>query len=180
MSERNLSVSAMKVVEKKGAAGVDRQTVEAFAEQHREQIDRLQSELKDESYRPLPVRRVEIPKPGRNEKRALGIPAVRDRAVQTALVHVLEPIFDHTFHERSFGFRHGRGCHDAPRCVEALLKEGHAYVVDADLKSYFDTIPKDRLLDIVKQKISDSAVLQLVKKYLDQEITSELGLKQRA
>lgn len=175
MSERNLSVSAMKVVEKKGAAGVDRQTVEVFAEQHREQIDRLQSELKDESYRPFPVRRVEIPKPGSNEKRALGIPAVRDRAVQTALVHVLEPIFDHTFHERSFGFRHGRGCHDALRCVEELLKEGHVYVVDADLKSYFDTIPKDRLLDIVKQKISDSAVLQLVKKYLDQEIMSELS-----
>ena len=87
---------------------------------------------------------------------------------------------DHTFHERSFGFRHGRGCHDALRCVEALLKEGQVYVVDADLKSYFDTIPKDRLLDIVKQKISDSAVLQLVKKYLDQEIMSELGLKQRA
>ena len=174
MSERNLSVSAMKVVDKKGAAGVDRQTVEVFTERHKEEIDRLQTELRDGSYRPLPVRRVEIPKPGSNEKRALGIPTVRDRVVQTAVVHVLEPIFDQTFHERSFGFRHGRGCHDALRCVEALLKEGYVYVVDADLKSYFDTIPKDRLLELVKQKVSDSAVLQLVKQYLDQEIMSEL------
>jgi RNA-directed DNA polymerase len=175
MSERNLSVSAMKVVDKKGAAGVDRQTVEVFAEQHKEEIDRLQTELEDGSYRPMPVRRVEIPKPGSHEKRMLGIPTVRDRVVQTALVHVLEPIFDHTFHERSFGFRRGRGCHDALRCVEALLQDGYVYVVDADLKSYFDTIPKDRLLELVKQKISDSAVLQLVKKYLDQEIMSELS-----
>jgi RNA-directed DNA polymerase len=174
MSEQNLSVSTMKVVEKRGAAGVDRQTVTVFAERHREEIIRLQTELKDESYRPLPVRRVEIPKPGSNEKRPLGIPTVRDRVVQTALVHVLEPIFDHTFHERSFGFRHGRGCHDALRCVEALLEDGYIYVVDADLKGYFDTIPKDRLLALVQQKVSDSAVLRLVKKYLDQEIMSEL------
>jgi RNA-directed DNA polymerase len=175
MSKRNLSVSAMKVVDKNGAAGVDRQTVAVFADPHKEEIERLHSQLKDESYRPLPVRRAEIPKPGSNEKRALGIPTVRDRVVQTALVHVLEPIFDHTFHERSFGFRHGRGCHDALRCVEALLTDGYVYVVDADLKSYFDTIPKDRLLELVKQKVSDSAVLQLVKKYLDQEIVSELS-----
>jgi RNA-directed DNA polymerase len=174
MSEHNLSVSTMKVVGKRGAAGVDRQTITVFADRHREEIDRLQTELKDESYRPLPVRRVEIPKPGSNEKRPLGIPTVRDRVVQTALVHVLEPIFDHTFHERSFGFRHGRGCHDALRCVEALLEDGYVYVVDADLKGYFDTIPKDRLLELVKQKVTDSAVLRLVKKYLDQEIMSEL------
>jgi RNA-directed DNA polymerase len=174
MSEHNLSVSTMKVVGKRGAAGVDRQTITVFADRHREEIDRLQTELKDESYRPLPVRRVEIPKPGSNEKRPLGIPTVRDRVVQTALVHVLEPIFNHTFHERSFGFRHGRGCHDALRCVEALLEDGYVYVVDADLKGYFDTIPKDRLLELVKQKVTDSAVLRLVKKYLDQEIMSEL------
>ena len=174
MSRRNLSISAMKVVDKKGAAGADRQTVDDFEEQQREEIDLLHEQLKDNSYRPLPVRRVEIPKPGSNEKRALGIPTVRDRVVQTALVHVLEPIFDYTFHDRSFGFRHGRGCHDALRSVETLLNEGYVYVVDADLKSYFDTIPKDRLLELVKQKVSDSALLQLIKKYLDQEIMSEL------
>jgi len=176
MDRCNLSISAMKVVEKRGAAGVDRQTVEMFWENHRENLAQLQQELKDETYRPSPVRRVEIPKPGsRTETRPLGIPTVRDRVVQTALVHVLEPIFDHTFHPRSFGFRHGRGCNDALRCVEQLLGEGYVYVVDADLKSYFDTIPKDRLLAMVKQKVSDSAVLRLVKKYLDQSIMSPMA-----
>jgi RNA-directed DNA polymerase len=94
--------------------------------------------------------------------------------VQTAVVHVLEPILDATFHERSYGFRRGRGCHDALRCVEELLDAGYVYVVDADLKSYFDTIPKDRLLELVKQKISDRRVLDLVKLFLDQGIMEEL------
>jgi RNA-directed DNA polymerase len=174
MSERNLTTSAMKVVDKQGAAGVDRQTVDEFWNNHRDNLTTLQQELKDELYRPLPVRRVEIPKPGSNEKRGLGIPSVRDRVVQTALLHVLEPIFDHTFHSRSFGFRHGVGCHDALRCVEALLTEGYVYVVDADLRSYFDTIPRDRLLALLQQKISDSAVIRLIKKYLDQQIMSEM------
>lgn len=174
MSRQNLYLSAMKVTGKKGAAGVDRQTVDEFLEQRWPELDQLQQELLDESYRPYPVRRVEIPKPGSNEKRPLGIPTVRDRVVQTALVHVLEPIFDHTFHERSFGFRHQRGCPDALRCVERLLNDGYVWVVDADLKGYFDTIPKDRLLQLVKQKVSDSAVLRLVEKYLEQEIMAEL------
>jgi RNA-directed DNA polymerase len=174
MDRENLYFSATRVVQKKGAAGVDRQTVEDFSKHKWPELDQLQQELRDESYRPCPVRRVEIPKPGSNEKRALGIPTVRDRVVQTALVHVLEPIFDHSFHPRSFGFRRGRGCHDALRCVEQLLVEGYTYVVDADLKGYFDTIPKDRLLQLVKQKVSDSAVLRLIEKYLEQEIMSEL------
>jgi RNA-directed DNA polymerase len=175
LNERNLSLSAHQVVGKQGAAGVDRQTVDEFLANHREELTRLQQELKAETYRPAPVRRVEIPKPGSQEKRPLGIPTVRDRVVQKALVHVLEPIFDHTFHARSYGFRHGRGCRDALRCVEQLLTDGYVYVVDADLKGYFDTIPKDRLLELVKQKVSDSAVIRLIKKYLDQEIMSELS-----
>ena len=135
----NLFCSARKVLGKKGAAGVDRQTVADFAEHEREELRRLHEQLRDGSYRPSPVRRTWIPKPGGSEKRPLGIPTVRDRAVQTALLHVIEPILDATFHERSFGFRHGRGCHDALRCVEELLEAGYVYVVDADLKGYFDT-----------------------------------------
>lgn len=173
-SELNLFCSAGKVLGKQGAAGVDRQTVEDFAEDQRQELGRLREALRDDSYRPAPVRRTWIPKPGSAEKRPLGIPTVRDRVVQTALVHVIEPILDATFHERSYGFRHGRGCHDALRCVEELLDAGHVYVVDADLKSYFDTIPKDRLLDVVRQKISDRRVLGLVQQYLDQEIMEEL------
>lgn len=173
-SEMNLFCSAGKVLAKKGAAGIDRQTVDNFAEHNREELQRLHEQLWGDSYRPAAVRRVWIPKPGSSEKRPLGIPNVRDRVVQTALVHVIEPILDATFHERSFGFRHGRGCHDALRRVEELLDAGYVYVVDADLKGYFDTIPKDRLLDLVKQKISDRRVLGLIQSFLNQGIMEEL------
>jgi RNA-directed DNA polymerase len=170
----NLFCSARQVLGKKGAAGVDRQTVEDFAEHDREELQRLEAQLREGSYVPAAVRRTWIPKPGSSEKRPLGIPTVRDRVVQTALVHVIEPILDATFHQRSFGFRHGRSCHDALRCVEELLAAGYVYVVDADLKSYFDTIPKDRLLKIVQQKISDRRVLGLIKQFLDQGIMEDL------
>ncbi len=173
-SELNLFDSACKVLDKKGAAGVDRQTVSDFAEQELREIQLLHEELREGRYRPSPVRRVWIPKPGSQDLRPLGIPTVRDRVVQTALVHVIEPILDHTFHERSFGFRRGRGCHDALRVVEEKLAAGYVYVVDADLKGYFDSIPKDRLLAMVNEQISDRRVLSLIKNYLDQSIMEEL------
>jgi RNA-directed DNA polymerase len=102
------------------------------------------------------------------------VPTVRDRVVQTALVHVIEPIFDHTFHARSYGFRRGRSCHQALACVEELLTAGYVYVVDADLKSYFDTIPKDRLMEMVASQVSDRRILKLIEMYLGQEIMEEL------
>ena len=157
-SELNLHSSTSKVLGKQGAAGVDGQSVEHFEAYKRDELTRLHELLREDHYRPAAVRRTWIPKPGSNEKRPLGIPTVRDRVVQTALVHVIEPILDATFHERSYGFRHGRSCHDALRRVEELLDSGYVYVVDADLKSYFDTIPKDRLLELVQQSISDSRV----------------------
>jgi RNA-directed DNA polymerase len=122
------------------------------------------------------VQRVWIPKPGSTDKRPLGIPTVRDRVVQTALLHVLEPIFDVTFAEHSYGFRHGRGCHHALERIETLLQQGYLHVVDADLKSYFDTIPKDRLLARVREKVSDSRVLRLLTMFLDQGVLD--GLKE--
>jgi RNA-directed DNA polymerase len=176
MDRRNLYSSALKVLGNDGAPGVDRQTTESFYAKRWEELGRLEHLLREDQYRPSPVRRTWIPKPGSTEKRPLGIPTVRDRVVQTALVHVIEPILDATFHERSYGFRHGRGCHQALRRVEELLDAGHVYVVDADLKGYFDTIPKDRLLDLVRRKISDSRVLALIKMYLDQGIMEELRL----
>jgi len=172
--ELNLFVSARKVIGKKGAAGVDRQSTEDFNESEVAEIRRLHEELKSGTYRPQAVRRVQIPKPGSNQTRPLGIPTVRDRVVQTAVVNVIEPIFDNEFHDRSFGFRRGRGCHDALRIVEGLLESGHVFVVDADLKSYFDTIPKDRLLALVSEKISDRRVLDLVKLFLNQSVMEEL------
>jgi RNA-directed DNA polymerase len=105
---------------------------------------------------------------------AATVPTVRDRVVQRAIVNVIEPILDHQFHERSFGFRHERGAHDALRIVEQKLQDGYVYVVDADLKGYFDTIPKDRLLTLIKEHISDSRMLQLIKLFLDQSILEEL------
>lgn len=173
-SKPNLYASARKVLKKKGSAGVDRQTVEDFAEDERQEINRLAEQLREDRYRPSAVRRTWIPKPGGSEKRPLGIPTVRDRVVQTALVHVIEPILDATFHDRSFGFRRGRSCHDALRVVEEKLDAGYVYVVDADLKGYFDTIPKDRLLDLVRSKISDRRMLGLIEKFLDQSILEEL------
>jgi RNA-directed DNA polymerase len=173
-NERNLFYSALKVLGNKGAAGVDRQTVGDFEAHLREELARLHHELREDQYRPSAVRRTWIPKPGSTEKRPLGIPSVRDRIVQTALVHVIEPILDATFHEQSYGFRRGRGCHDALRRVDELLEAGYVYVVDADLKAYFDTIPKDRLLAIVQQKISDGRVLALIKAYLEQGVLEDM------
>ena len=175
-ASKTLDFAARWVVYKAGAAGVDHQTVDDFSENDRQEIRRIQELLKTDTYLPSAVRRTWIPKPGSDEKRPLGIPTVRDRVVQTALVHVIEPIFDITFHDRSFGFRRGRGCQQALACVEQLLNEGYVYVVDADLKSYFDSIPKDRLMQLVQQSISDRRVLGLIQKYLDQEIPEELSL----
>ena len=153
--KRNLYASARKVLGKKGAAGVDHQNVEDFSEDALTELKRLHEQLRGDLYQPLAVRRTWIPKPGSNEQRPLGIPTVRDRVVQTALVHVIEPIFDHTFHKHSYGFRRGRSCHQALARVEELLAAGNVFVVDADLKSYFDTIPKDRLMEMVASKVSD-------------------------
>jgi RNA-directed DNA polymerase len=183
----NLCVASLSVLAKAGAAGVDRQTVEQFRGKFLEELRQLEDDLRTEQYRPQAVRRVWIPKPGSTEKRPLGIPTVRDRVVQTALLHVLEPIFDVTFSDHSYGFRHGRGCHHALERVEAKLAEGHVYVVDADLKSYFDTIPKDRLMARVREKVSDNGILRLLGMFLDQgvldgmqEWTPEKGTPQGA
>src|SRR5207253_8625067 len=112
---------------------------------------------------------------GSTEMRPLGIPSVRDRVVQTALRNVLEPIFERDFAEHSYGFRPGRGCKDALRRVEALLQAGYTHVVDADLKSYFDTIPHDRLLERVGAKVSDSRLLKLIDLFLNQGVMEVLS-----
>jgi len=174
-SELNLFISARKVVGKNGAAGVDRQSTEDFAEDELDEIHCLHRQLRERTYRPQPVRRVWIPKPGVAQERPLGIPTVRDRVVQTAILNVIEPIFDNDFHDRSFGFRHGRSCHDALRVVEEHLEDGKVFVVDADLQGYFDTIPKDRLMHLVREKISDSRLLALIQQFLDQSILEELS-----
>ena len=139
-----------------------------------EEVRRLSEQLRNGTYRPQAIRRHYIPKPGSQEKRPLGIPTVRDRVVQTALRMVLEPIFERDFAEHSYGFRPERGCKDALRRVDGLLKPGYTYIVDADLKSYFDTIPHDRLMTLVGQKVSDRRVLNLIEAFLKQGVLDGL------
>ena len=157
------------VARNKGAAGVDGQSVEKFAACAEAYLEELEQSLKQGTYQPLPVKRVEIPK-GPGQTRPLGIPAVKDRIVQTALKRVIEPIFENEFHDASYGFRPGRGCKDALREVDQNLKAGFTHVVDADLKSYFDSIPHDRLMSRVEERISDGRVLELIRAYLKQDV----------
>ena len=169
----NLQSAYVKVWRNGGSAGADAQTVAHFARQAEAELAGLHAQLRDGKYRPQPVRRAWIPKPGSNERRPLGIPAVRDRVVQAALRHVLEPIFETEFAEHSYGFRPGRGAKDALRRVDTLLRAGHDWVVDADLKSYFDTIPHDRLLALVKARVADGQVLALVESFLRAGVLAE-------
>jgi RNA-directed DNA polymerase len=157
-----------------GAPGSDQQSLEQFESRLDVNLTKLQEELQTGSYRPRPIRRTYIDKPGSREKRPLGIPTVRDRIVQTALKMVLEPIFEREFMPTSFGFRPGRGCKDALRRVVELMRTGHTWVIDADLKSYFETIPHERLMAEVRRRVADGRVLDLIEGFLKQQILEDL------
>ena len=169
-----LEAAWRKVERNKGAAGVDGQGVERFAAGAERYLTELHESLKNGSYRPSPVKRVDIPKGG-GQTRPLGIPTIKDRIVQTALKMAIEPIFEVQFRPGSYGFRPGRSCREALREVDRLLKEGFTHVVDADLKSYFDTIPHDKLMARVGETISDGRVLTLIESFLNQEIMSDMA-----
>ncbi len=175
-SERNLFVSYSKVAENGGAPGVDHVTVEEFGRNLESQLTKLTTELREGTYQPQLIRRTYIPKPGSSEQRPLGIPTVRDRVVQGAVRHVIEPIFEKVFATHSYGFRPGRGCKDALRRVDSLIKQGYVYVVDADLKSYFDTIPHDRLMGRLRERIADGRILERIASFLKAGILD--GLKE--
>jgi RNA-directed DNA polymerase len=172
----NLQRAFAKVKANRGAAGVDHQSVQDFERHSEANLARLSQALREGTYRPQALRRVWIPKPGRRERRPLGIPTVRDRVVQAALRHVLEPIFEKDFHMHSYGFRPGRGCKDALRRVDGLLKAGATWVVDADLQRCFDTIPHRPLLERLESKVSDGRVLALVESFLGQGVMEAMGL----
>jgi RNA-directed DNA polymerase len=157
----------------RGAAGVDHVSIERYAGDLDANLERLSESLRSGTYRPRAIRRHYIPKSGSQEMRPLGIPTIQDRVVQTALRMVLEPIFEQTFATQSYGFRPGMGCKDALRRVDELLKAGYVHVVDADLKSYFDTIPKDRLLALVAGKVADGRILKLVEAFLGQSVLED-------
>ncbi|PYX74923.1 MAG: group II intron reverse transcriptase/maturase [Acidobacteria bacterium] len=150
----------------KGAPGVDGQTFEAIESQGlREWLEGIRKDLHDKTYKPQPVRRVLIPKPGGGE-RPLGIPTIRDRVVQTAAKLVLEPIFEADLEPDAYGYRPKRSAHDAMQKVHKLIREGYTDVVDADLSKYYDTIPHTELLESVARRIVDRAVLHLIKMWL--------------
>lgn len=168
--QENLQSATQQVLRNQGGAGVDGQSCERYRRQAPERLERLQQELQNGRYNPPPVKRVWIPKLGSKELRPLGIPTVEDRVVQTAVRNVIEPIFENIFAEHSYGFRPGRGAKDALRRVDQLLKAGKTWVVDADLKGYFDTIPQDRLMAAVSEHIRDGALLELLQKMLRQGV----------
>jgi len=160
-----LSLALDRVVANGGSAGVDGMTV-AWVKANRESfLGTLRDELRSKAYRAEAVRRVYIPKAG-GKKRALGIPTVKDRTVQTALLLLLEPIFEEDFHERSFGYRPGRNAHGAIEQIKYALYDGLNEVVDADLSSYFDTIPHGCLVEHLKQRVRDGSILKLIKMWL--------------
>lgn len=168
--KENLEASYRKVHKKKGKPGIDYVTTEAFGENLEENLTKLNQQLKDGTYHPSALKRVMIPKPGSNEQRPLSIPTVRDRVVQGAVKHAIEPIFENIFAECSYGFRPGRSCKDALREVDKHLRAGYKYVIDCDIRKYFDTIPHDRLMTKVSQLISDGKVLKLLRQMLQQGI----------
>jgi RNA-directed DNA polymerase len=173
-SQKTLDIALCMVIKRKGAPGVDGQTTAVVSRNREAEVLLLERLLRQDKYEPQPVRRVWIEKLGTSEKRPLGIPTVRDRIVQTALRSVIEPIFEQSFAPHSYGFRPGRGAQQATARVEALLKEGRCWVVDADIKGYFDNIPQQQLMDLVKTKIADKRVLGLIEKFLRQGVMESM------
>lgn len=163
---QNLRAALKRVRQNAGKPGIDGMTVEELPGFLRVHWPRLREELLGGRYQPQPVRRVAIPKPGGGE-RELGIPTVLDRFIQQALLQVLQPLFDPTFSDASYGFRPGRRAHDAVRCAQAYVQEGRGIVVDIDLEKFFDRVNHDILMGRLVKRIADRRVLRLIRRYLN-------------
>jgi RNA-directed DNA polymerase len=172
----NLRAAWERVKANHGSGGVDHVTIEAFEDDLDRRLENLAEQLRAGTYKPQPVRRAYIPKPGSSERRPLGIPTVADRVVQTALRNVIEPIFERMFEPTSYGFRPKRRSHQALREVERLLRAGHVWVVDVDIQKYFDSIPPKRLMAAVAERIADGGVLSLIEAYLHQGVLEGMTL----
>jgi RNA-directed DNA polymerase len=165
VSRANMMAAYHRVTTNKGAAGIDRMTVEQLQPHLKEHWPRIREELLEGRYRPQPVRGVEIPKPG-GGMRQLGIPTVVDRLIQQAMHQVLMPLFDPGFSKASYGFRPGRNAHDAVRAARAHVAEGRRFVVDLDLEKFFDRVNHDVLMARVVRRVADKRVLRLIRRYL--------------
>ncbi|HEX8408018.1 MAG TPA: group II intron reverse transcriptase/maturase [Thermoanaerobaculia bacterium] len=169
-ADRTLGAAWRRVERNGGSGGVDGERIRDFKREAGKRLSSLSEQLRVDQYEPMAIRRVYIPKLGSQEMRPLGIPTIRDRVVQTALRSVIEPIFEHDFSDNSYGFRPGRSTKDALRRVDGLLAEGRTWVVDVDITRYFDTIPHRNLMREIEKKIADSRVLELIEKYLRQDV----------
>jgi RNA-directed DNA polymerase len=171
-AERTLQIAWQRVRSNRGAAGIDRISIERFEGQAEQYLQELHEQLKTGTFQPQAVKRVNIPKAS-GGTRPLGIPTIKDRVVQMAIKLVIEPIFEHTFRDSSHGFRPERGCKDALREVDTWLKAGYHWVVDADIKGYFDTISHELMMSKVEQHIADKRLLSLLEAYLKQDIMAD-------
>ncbi len=185
LSMKLLKESFKQVRRSNGAPGLDKQTIGDFSNNLDNELTALLTELKDKSYRPSPVKRVEIDKPD-GGKRKLGIPTVRDRIVQQAVRSILEPIFDKDFHPSSYGYRKGRGCHHAISKAQLFMRKyKREWVVDMDLSKCFDCLNHDIIINQVKEKVTDGSILNLIRLFLDSGVivsgeyeASEIGSPQ--
>ena len=165
LSKDNLNEAYKQVVRNKGASGIDEMTCEEVKDYLKVNGDKLINQILNREYQPLPVRRVEIPKPN-GGIRKLGVPTVVDRVIQQALVQILTPIFEPTFSEYSYGFRPNRRCQNAIDRTLELINEGYEWIVDLDLEKFFDNVPHDKLIRIIDNEIKDSDITSLIMKYL--------------
>ncbi|MEN2468230.1 group II intron reverse transcriptase/maturase [Ornithinibacillus sp. FSL M8-0202] len=168
----NMEEAFLEVKRNRGSAGIDGVDIRAFEYGVEDNVQILQQELLSRTYKPRPVKRVYIPKAD-GSQRPLGIPTVRDRVVQASVRRVIEPIFEAKFLDCSFGFRPKRSAHMALEKIQKDLTDGYIYVIDADLKSYFDTIPQDRLIEAVREEIVDGSVLNLIQSFLEAGIMED-------
>jgi RNA-directed DNA polymerase len=166
VESKNLMIAYRRVVRNKGAAGVDEMTVEELKPYLKTEWPKIKEQLLEDRYKPLPVRRVEIPKPGGKGMRMLGIPTVVDRLIQQAVLQVVDPIFDPGFSESSYGFRPGRSAHQAILKAREYVAEGKRWVVDLDIEKFFDRVNHDVLMARVARKVKDKRVLRLIRRYL--------------
>lgn len=167
LSRDNLNAAYRKVKSNRGAGGVDKMSVDELLPYLREHRVDLLQQIRDGKYKPLPVRRVEIPKEEKGKFRKLGIPTAVDRVIQQAIAQVLTPIYEPQFSESSFGFRPKRGAHDALKQCQKYANEGYVFVVDMDLEKYFDTVCQSKLIEVLSRTIKDGRVISLIHKYLN-------------
>lgn len=169
---RNLNEAWSKVKQNKGAGGIDEVSIAQFERNLEQNLNEIQRLLRQDRYKPNPVKRVYIPKPD-GKQRPLGIPTIRDRVVQQALKNVIEPIFETEFSDTSFGYRPGKNAKQAIERIEEVRDGGHEWIVDADIKAFFDTVNHEKLIDAVAERISDGRVLRLIRSFLKADIMEQ-------